>query len=309
MAGFGRTIRIYLPDGVATGIKSAELVNWTGQALVCPRGRVGELSKWPQSQRLGVYILVGEDPEGSKRLAYIGESENVQNRLKAHIDEKDFWDHVVLFTSKDENLTKAHGQYLEARMHELTREADRFHLENSNSPKKASLPRSDRDAMEEFLHCARILLAALGFPLLQPVLDKSLTEEDSRGTLAGYDLSFEVPKHGLKAQGRSIDEGFVVLAGSLAAGMPSASLSGSLRKLRGHLIEDSSLEIESNGSRAVFLKDVLFKSPSAAASVVSGDSRNGRIAWKTATGKTLKELEDALLEDSDEHSDMGPVFS
>ena len=43
MSDYGRTIRIYLADGSPTGIKHAELVNWTGQAVVCPRGRVGEL--------------------------------------------------------------------------------------------------------------------------------------------------------------------------------------------------------------------------------------------------------------------------
>ena len=125
MSGYGRTIRIYLADGSPTGIKHAELVNWTGQAIVCPRGRVGELAKWPESQRPGVYILFGEDEQATKPMAYVGEAENVLVRLQSHVKGKDFWDQVVLFTSKDENLTKAHVKYLESRMVELARDAAR----------------------------------------------------------------------------------------------------------------------------------------------------------------------------------------
>src|SRR5690606_4287481 len=93
-------------------------------------------------------------------------------RLQSHIKNKDFWDQVVLFTSKDENLTKAHVKYIEARMIELANDAGRVALENGNAPQLSALPRADRDAMEEFLDPARILLAALGFPLLQPIVKK-----------------------------------------------------------------------------------------------------------------------------------------
>lgn len=52
----GRSIRIYLADGSASGIRHAEVVNWTGQAIVCPRTRVAELKGWEESQRPGVYF-------------------------------------------------------------------------------------------------------------------------------------------------------------------------------------------------------------------------------------------------------------
>ena len=64
---YGKTIRIYLADGSPTGIRHAELVNWTGQAIVCPRVRIGELAEWEESKKPGVYILFGEDKGGSSR--------------------------------------------------------------------------------------------------------------------------------------------------------------------------------------------------------------------------------------------------
>mgnify|MGYP000980184061 CR=1 FL=1 len=41
----------------------------------------------------------------------------------------------------------------------------------------------------------------------------------------------------------------------------------------------------------VLLEDVLFSSPSAASMFVTGASSNGYTAWKTADGKTLKDVE------------------
>ena len=45
--------------------------------------------------------------------------------------------------------------------------------------------------------------------------------------------------------------------------------------------------------RLVFTKDIEFSSPSAAAAVVHGGHANGLTAWKSETGKTLKEIEAA----------------
>ncbi len=294
---FGRTIRIYLADGSPAGIKHAELVNWTGQAVVCPRGRVGELSKWPESQRPGVYVLIGEDQTATKPLVYVGEAEHVLVRLQTHIKSKEFWDQVVFFTSKDENLTKAHVKYLEARMLELAAEAGRVAMENGNVPQLPALPRSERDAMEEYLEAARLLLAALGFPFLQPVVKKATSNDTSEtgvsGPLADVPLFLEVPKRGVKAKGISTDEGFVILAGSLGDAKVRDTLQSGWAELRQDLISQGTIELLDKQIR--FVKDALFKSPSAAASVTAGGVWNGRTGWKNAAGTPLKELEEALI--------------
>ena len=55
----------------------------------------------------GVYFLSGIDSESGKPTVYVGEAENIRERLRGQLD-KDFWNHVVFFVTKDENLTKAH---------------------------------------------------------------------------------------------------------------------------------------------------------------------------------------------------------
>jgi hypothetical protein len=288
----GRSIRIYLADGSASGIRHAEVVNWTGQALVCPRARVPELADWEEAQRPGVYMLVGDDPDGVRPLMYIGEAEHVLDRLRQHASDrgKDFWDQVVLFTSKDANLTKSHVKYLESRLVELAREIGRVSMMNANTPPRPSLPRADRDAMEEYLGPARLLLAALGFTALQPLARRPETGvEGPTGPLAQIELRFVVPKRGVDARGHLTDEGMVVLRGSRGDSKVRDSLSKGWRALREQLITDGT--IRDTGAGIVFERDTLFSSPSAASGVLSGGVWNGRQGWRSAAGVTLAELE------------------
>jgi len=71
---------------------------------------------------------------------YIGEAESIKDRIKAHL-EKDFWNHIVFFISKDENLTKAHIRYLEGQLIEHAKKAGRAILMN-NQGSGSKLPES-----------------------------------------------------------------------------------------------------------------------------------------------------------------------
>ncbi|MGB1278191.1 MAG: GIY-YIG nuclease family protein, partial [Nannocystaceae bacterium] len=222
---------------------------------------------------------MGEDPESPRPLVYIGQSESVFDRLKQQ---------VVFFTSKDDNLTTSHVKYLESRFVTIAGEVGRVTLTNTQTPNLAVLPRSDRDAMEEFLEPTRLLLPALGFQLLQPIARKSGPDTTGpSGPLATTTLYFKMPKRGIEAKGNSTDEGFVVLAES-KGGRILSSLTKSQRATRKRLIADGSVEEfgelgkddekpETPKSKQIcFTRNVLFPSTSAAGSIVYGGSSNGR---------------------------------
>lgn len=307
----GKSIRIYLVDGGVTGIRHGEIVNWTGQAIACPRTRFPELREWAEAKRPGIYFLFGQDEETGQDSVYVGEAENVFDRLCSHISGKDFWTELVAFTSKDDNLTKAHVRYLESRLVALASSAGRYEIENSASPQLPSLPRADRDAMEEFISGIQTLLGVLGHRVLEPLIDHAPvplavetvavpqreiapgTETPStKATTPAPSQTFQLRVSNLIATAVRTDEGLVVLANSEAAATPQGSLSGGYRALRDRLISTGVL-IE-NGAKLNFSRDQLFRSPSQAAAVVVGYSINGRDNWKTPNGMSFSDFENRL---------------
>lgn len=275
------TIKIFLTHGDPKRLRTAELSNWTGKAVAGPRSEFDSVLARDESQNSGIYFLTGIDPETGKSAVYIGEAESIRDRVKGHFD-KDFWNHIVFFTSKDENLTKAHIRYLEGRLIEQAKQAGRAQVKNSQGS-GSRLPESDREDMEIFLEKIHQLLPVLGVEVLVPTTIKAAgaTELES--------LSCEIK--GLKATGHLTPNGIVVLAGSQAVlnERPSSQKYPWALNMRQKLKDDGALTVKTN--HLMFVQDVEFSSPSAAAAVIHGGHANGLIAWKNKDGKTLKELE------------------
>ena len=80
----GKSIKLFLVDGSINGILTAEIINWTGHVLSAPRTKLLDLIQREECARTGIYFLVGQDPEDSLPSVYIGESDDVANRLKQH---------------------------------------------------------------------------------------------------------------------------------------------------------------------------------------------------------------------------------
>lgn len=275
------TIKIFLAHGDPKRLRTAELSNWNGKAVAGPRSEFDIVLARDESENSGVYFLTGNDPETGKSAVYIGEAESIRDRVKIHLN-KDFWNQIVFFTSKDENLTKAHFRYLEGRLIEQTKEADRAEVKNGQSS-GARLPESDREDMEIFLDKIHQLLPVLGVEVLVPTTANAKTAAEIEL------LSCEIK--GLKASGQLTPNGIVVFAGSHAVLNERASSQKYPWPLnmRQKLKDDGVLSVETD--HLLFTRDAEFSSPSAAASVIHGGHANGLIAWKNKNGKTLKELE------------------
>lgn len=291
---FGRKVTIYLADASPSGIRHVEIANWSGQAFACPRNRLNELKDWPEAQRPGVYFLLEKQTAETGDRVYIGESENVVKRLSQQEKNQDFWNEVVIFTSKDENLTKAHIKYLESRISDLSKIADRYRLENGNTPTESILPRSDRDAMEEFIHNLRIVLGTIGHKVLEPIKNTTPAGANSKLNLSDFILSFSI--RSLNAKGQLTDDGFVLLKDSEISKTTTGSMPGKTVQIRENWIQEGTLIPE--GENYVLIKDTLISSSSYAAALVAGTARSGPQSWLDAQGRTLKTIEEALLADS-----------
>ena len=274
------SIKVFLAKGSSSSLRTAEISNWSGKAVACSRKELDELSQREEASRPGIYFLIGIDDETGEPTAYVGEAEQVAKRLKQHLS-KDFWNQVVAFVSKDENLTKAHIKYLEGKLIELGLQAGQGVIQNNQSS-GARLPEADQAEMDIFLDRVLKLLPIMGTALFN-LPKKELSAKTAR---------LICKTKGLVAYGNRTEDGFVVYEGSQAVleNRPSVELNkkGHYRR-RLNLIDKAILE--ANGNCLVFTRDFEFTSPSLAAAAICGGSENGLTRWKAEDGRTLKEIE------------------
>ena len=126
---YGKSIELFLVNGTADSLVTAELSNWNGKAIKIPRIEV-QTTQREELLGPGVYFLFCKEEDGTDSV-YIGEAEKVQERLIQHLrdyqaeKEKYYWTTAVIFVGRD--LNKAHIRYLENRFFELAKECKRYH--------------------------------------------------------------------------------------------------------------------------------------------------------------------------------------
>lgn len=279
MAATGFSVRIFLPSGEPEGLRIVEKSNWTGQGLVFPRSLFAETRHRSELKRTGVYVLWGPGESGQLPRVYVGEGDGVLSRLDQHGKSKDFWTHAVVFTSKDQNLNKAHVQFLEGRLVALAHEAKRCELDNGNVPQLPGLSEADVADAEGFLADMLLCLPVIGVTLF----------EKPRAT-AGQISELFLRAKGIEARGIDSPEGFVVRAGSTSVKTEVPSIHAYLTELRRALLDKGVFTDAGDVYRLA--QDYTFNSPSTAAGVLLGRSSNGRVEWKDANGRSLKEIQE-----------------
>lgn len=279
---YGKAIELFLVNGTADSIITAELSNWNGKAIKIPRIEIASCNRDDICQA-GVYFLFCKEDDGTDSV-YIGEAENVKDRLIQHIrdyqneKEKYYWNTAVIFTGRD--LNKALIRYLENRFVEIARNCKRYTVLTKNTYRNTVMKESQVAVMEEFVDNVKILINTLGFKVLEPVLHSNNVSNPSNEELLYIKMG------NVSATGMVTSEGFVLLKGSVVNEKTSAkSLNAGMKKLREKLFSEGKVE------NLATTEDILFSSSSAAADFVVGYSVSGPRTWKTKDGKALKEIE------------------
>ena len=275
---YGKAIELFLVNGTADSLITAELSNWNGKAIKIPRTEVAACTR-EDIRGAGVYFLICQQDDGTDA-TYIGEAENVHERLCQHLrdyqsgKEKYYWNTAVVFVGRD--LNKALIRYLENRFVEIAKDCGRFAVLTKNTYKNTVMKESQIASMEEFIDNVKILINTLGYRILVPV------PQANDNTVYLYCKGPGASGKGFVSAG-----GFTVMRGSLVSDhtVPSFETRGkayfNLRK---------ALEADGTITERSFTKDYEFSAPSAASAVILGRTSNGNIDWKTADGTTLKEL-------------------
>ncbi len=269
----GKTITTYLIDGSPNGIKTIFISNKVCKALVAPRGSIERIKDRAEASQPSLYFLMNED----ENKIYIGESENFQERIKNHLAKKSFWNIAITFFSQNNDLTKADVKYLECLAISRIKELNLIDIEENNQiPNPPNLPEHQRAAIDEFFEDVQFITSFLGYNFFTSIQKHS--EKDV----------YYCKRSGIEAQGVYKDNKFVVLAGSKISNKEATSY-----KLKSHsradMLQNQKLEIISD--RFLQTKqDIIFNSPSSAASFCLGLSSNGWVDWKEKSGKTLDEV-------------------
>lgn len=287
-SALGRTIQLFLVDGKPSGLRKATIHGWTGLLFVSGASAFGEMTAREEVDRTGIYILTGPNPEKKGGIrAYIGSGNSVSERIKQSALKRDFWETAIAVTTSDDDLSKGHAEYLEARLIQASTEANRVALDNNTQPdtSRRRLPEADVANMEQFLVNLQIILPVVGLDMLKPQ-PKAVTqttrtvEERTTG-----ETQFEIRhKSGIEATAVEEDGEFVVLDGSEALTDTGFVQNQTYSVLKAKLIADGIL-VESASGKLRFAKPWSFSSPSAAAAVVLDGARNGRNEWKVKGSK------------------------
>lgn len=274
---YGKTIEMFLVDGTAEGIVTAELSNWNGKAIRLPRTEVQQCQR-SDVEGVGIYFLFSKADDGGDAV-YIGEAENILKRLKQHLadyqsgKEEYYWTTAVTFVGRD--LNKALIRYLENRLVEDARACGRERV-LTKATYSTILKESEIASMEEFIDNIKVLISALGHKTLTPVpkaTDSTTYLYCKSGSASG--------------KGFVTSSGFTVVSGSVVSDhtVPSMKTRGkSYYELRARLEEDGTIVDR------VFKRDYEFSAPSAASAVILGRTSNGNVDWKTEAGIKLGSL-------------------
>ena len=288
----GKNLNLFLMDGTASGRIKCTLANWTGVAYRIPRTALELCKERSDLKQSGIYFLFGVSEETNEQVIYVGQASSRKNgegilyRLQEHKKnpDKDYWSEAVVFITSNNSFGPTEISYLENRFCVMANSAQRYIVKNGNDPNPGNVTEEKESELEEFINHARIVMGVLGHRVFEPLLTVEKNLSETKSSSAENTATFFINRRGADAKGMMTDEGFIVVGGSMISKDITPSCPDSARLAR----ENFEKSIDENGK---LLKDILFKSPSAAACFVLGSSANGNVEWKTETGITLGKFE------------------
>lgn len=284
----GQTIQIFLPSGNPQGLRQAEITTRTVQVFDVPRSSLPEFLEKDQAHQVGLYFLFGSAKVADDRVeCYVGESDDVGQRLRTHDKGKQFWDRALVAVSLTNTWTKAHVRYLESKAVKAGRAAGRFILNNgTDGSVTAYTPLPLQADCDEFFETVSTLTATLGFPVLRPMKTQEATRPERLLHISGLEDT---------TSGTYSTDGLTVFAGTVCVDRKSGVRTYERIANQRALLEADGV-LTRDGDRLLFARNWVFASPSGAACLILGRSANGWDVWRDAHGRTLDYIERVAAE-------------
>lgn len=294
----GRLIKLFITGDDPRSLRTVELDNWWGMAVMGRRSYFEKALAREELSRSCIYLLIRSAGTDDLPEVYVGESDDFSQRYVASQFPIAF-DSFIVFTNKDDNLTRAHVKWLEREVWELlSRNEGKVQLANRSKPTGSKLPEAETASMSTFLGNMIYVLEALGFAFFEEPGANSTAASDpvpaptAIPAVQSFFTSAQPRSETHKAYLDMVGDGYVLRSGSLISASPTDSLPANVAKLRAQLLTEGALV--SQDDCLGLTKDIAFTSPSPASALVKGRSSTGHGDWIRTTDR--KRLGDVLRE-------------
>jgi hypothetical protein len=166
-----KTIKLLLSNGSLSGLLMAELLKWEGILFASPRSSYQLLSSEPESKYWGVYLLVSEDK------VYIGQANELLRRIIEHDRSKDWWNKLILLTTKDNSLNRSDIDYLENKLIAIAKQNGTLEMNNIQTGNSPKVSRYRETELKDFLDGGLLLLELIGIKVfVKDLINKNKKE-------------------------------------------------------------------------------------------------------------------------------------
>ncbi|MGK9039391.1 DUF4357 domain-containing protein [Rhizobium sp. SA279] len=281
----GRVVKIFITGKDPRSLRTVELDNWTGVAIA---GQPEFFKKALEAEVLArscVYLLIKSSAEDDLPEIYVGESDDFSQRYTSGKFPIEF-DTFLIFTSKDDNLTRAHVKWLERELWLILKgNSGKVLVANANKPTSSNLPRADIATMRTYLSNLIYVLEAMGYDLFSAEERTSAAASASTQELPETAEQVHLDLYATTLPNRSdmraylqyVNAAYTLLAGSKINPVVTDSLPANVRKLRATLLNDGGLA--KHEGYFELTRDISFSKPSPASALVKGRSSTGYRDW------------------------------
>jgi len=145
------SVRIFLQDGHANGVRIVSRSKWSGRGLVIPRACLAEQLERAELKSPGVYLLTKTGVGTDRPALCIGAADPICDGLARHAMDDQFWSTALVFTCKENSFGAAQFQSIAASLLQLARSADKAEIISENRSEQPQLSTAESAAAEIFL--------------------------------------------------------------------------------------------------------------------------------------------------------------
>lgn len=171
MGAKAKKIELYLHNGTLNGLTYvSESDGWDlgGILYSCPRDSVDILLNDDSCDKYGVYLLISSDK------VYVGQSTDLKKRIEQHKIGKDWWEKVILLTSKNDELNQSYITYLESELIVKAKSCGTLDCENKTDGNKNNLDKFTKILLDQYLEEALFILELIGVDVFKKGTKQSI---------------------------------------------------------------------------------------------------------------------------------------